>query len=501
MDFIANLGLGFETALSPVNLLYCFIGCFLGTLIGVLPGLGPAATVAMLLPLTFTLDPTTSLIMLAGIYYGAQYGGSTTAILVNLPGEVSSVVTAIDGYQMARQGKAGLALSTAALGSFFAGSVATLAIALFAPLIAAAALQFRAPDYFALMVLGLIASIVLAHGSFLKALAMVVLGVTVGLVGIDVTSGHSRMTFGLVELSSGVNLVAVAMGLFGLGEIIHNLSSDQETRSAYGKAIRGLLPTRQELRQIFPPVLRGTVLGSLLGVLPGGGAILSSFTAYAVEKRIAKDPSRFGKGAIEGLAAPEAANNAGAQTSFVPLLTLGIPSNVVIALLMGAMIIHGIQPGPAIIREQPELFWGLIVSMWVGNLMLVVLNLPLIGLWVKLLTVPYRFLFPAILAFCCIGVFTVNGSTFDVVVMTVFGFLGYLFRKMECEPAPFLLGMVLGPMLEEYFRRSMLVARGDLTVFMTRPISATMLALALAIVVAMALPLIKRTREDALRED
>lgn len=500
MDILANLALGLSQALTPENLLYCFIGCFLGTLIGVLPGLGPAATIALLLPMTFTLDPATALIMLAGIYYGAQYGGSTTAILVNLPGESSSVVTALDGYQMARQGRAGLALSTAALASFFAGTVATVVIAVAGPFLASVALKFQAADYFALMVLGLVASVALAQGSLIKAFGMVIAGLLVGLVGVDVTSGSPRMTMGQPELLEGVSLVAVAMGIFGLGEIIQNLLHGEEDRSTGSGKVRIVLPNRQEMRQISGPVVRGTVMGSVLGILPGGGALLSSFTAYALEKRIARDPSRFGKGAIEGVAAPEAANNAGAQTSLIPLLTLGLPSNVIAALMAGAMIIQGIQPGPDIITSQPGLFWGLIASMWIGNLMLVLLNLPLIGIWVKLLSVSYKLLFPAILIFCCIGVFSLRFTAFDVWVMLGFGALGYLFRRLDCEPAPFLLGMVLGPMMEEYFRRAMLFSRGDPLVFFQRPLSATMLALALLAILVICVPAIRSRRDAALQE-
>jgi putative tricarboxylic transport membrane protein len=500
MDFIHNLGIGFGEALSLGNLFYCFLGVLLGTLIGVLPGLGPAATIAMLLPVTFTLEPTTALIMLAGIYYGAQYGGSTTAILVNLPGEASSVVTVLDGYQMARQGRAGAALATAALGSFFAGCFATLLIAIAAPVLARFALQFHAADYFSLMVLGLIASVSLAQGSLLKALAMIILGLIVGIVGIDVTSGAYRMTFGITELLDGVSIVAVAMGMFGLGEIIQNLAEPEQKRTAYTAGLSKMLPSRAELKQIVMPVLRGTGLGSILGILPGGGAMLSSFAAYAIEKRVSKHPERFGRGAIEGVAAPESANNAGAQTSFIPMLTLGIPSNVIMALMAGAMLIQGIQPGPGVIREQPELFWGLIVSMWIGNLMLVVLNLPLIGIWVRLLTIPYKYLFPSIMTFCAIGVFTLNSSSFDVYIMVIFGLVGFVLRRLDCEPAPFLLGMVLGPMMEEYLRRAMLLSRGDPMVFLERPISATLLAIAVFCIVAVSLPTIRSKREEAFQE-
>ena len=404
MELIANLQLGFGVALAGTNILYCFVGVLLGTMIGVLPGIGPVATIAMLLPATFVLPPVSALIMLAGIYYGASYGGSTTAILVNLPGEVSSVVTCLDGYQMARQGHAGKALAIAALGSFFAGTVATLLVAAFAPPLAELALKFGPSDYFSLMVLGLIAAVVLAHGSLIKAVAMIVLGLLIGLIGTDVNSGIARYNFGLPELIDGVGIGPIAMGVFGFGEIIRNLEHGQK-REVFVKRVTGLMPTWVDLKMSFWPIVRGTTLGSMLGILPGGGPILGSFSAYTLEKKLAKDPSRFGKGAIEGVAAPESANNAAAQTSFIPLLTLGIPSNPVMALMIGAMIIHGIQPGPQIMTANPQLFWGMIASMWVGNLLLVVLNLPLIGMWVKLLTLEYRFLYPAILLFCCIGVY------------------------------------------------------------------------------------------------
>jgi TctA family transporter len=500
MEIISNLEIGFAAAFSPINLLYCFIGCLLGTLIGVLPGLGPAATIAMLLPITYTLDPTASLIMLAGIYYGAQYGGSTTAILVNLPGEASSIVTAIDGYELAKQGRAGLALSTAALGSFTAGSIATLVIALFAPLLAEAALEFGAAEYFSLMLLGLVASVVLARGSLVKALGMIIVGLLIGIVGTDGHSGIDRFTFGQLELSDGVSLVAVAMGMFGLGEIIENLSQDQSVRAVFSASIRNMLPTRQELRTIAAPVLRGTALGTVLGILPGGGALISSFAAYALEKKLAADPERFGRGAIEGVAAPESANNAGAQTSFIPMLTLGIPSNVIVALMAGAMILQGIQPGPGVIRDQPDLFWGLVVSMWIGNGMLVILNLPLIGIWIRLLTIPYHYLFPAIMVLCGIGVYTLASSTVDLYVLVLFGLIGYGFRKLECEPVPMLLGMVLGPMMEEYLRRALLLSRGDFSVFLTRPLSAVLLAIAAAAIAVVAMPHIRKKRDEALAE-
>ncbi|MCA3056185.1 MAG: tripartite tricarboxylate transporter permease, partial [Rhodocyclaceae bacterium] len=445
---LANLALGFSVAFTPEALMYCLLGCLLGTLIGVLPGIGPVATIAMLLPATFTLAPELSLIMLAGIYYGAQYGGSTTAILVNLPGESSSVVTALDGYQMARQGKAGTALGIAALGSFFAGCVATLLLAAAAPPLAQIAFKFGPAEYFSLMTLGLIAAVVLAHGSVIKAIGMILLGLLLGLVGTDVNSGMARFNFSIPELSDGIGFVAVAMGVFGFAEIIKNLEQGEE-REIFVNKVGRLLPSMQDMKEAFPAVLRGTGLGSLLGILPGGGAVLASFSAYTLEKKIAKDSSQFGKGDIRGVAAPESANNAAAQTSFIPLLTLGIPPNPVMALMVGAMIIQGIQPGPQVMSEKPQLFWGMIVSMWIGNLMLVILNLPLIGMWIKLLTVPYRLLYPAILTFCCIGVYSLSNSPFDVVVTAMFGLIGYLFIKLDCEPAPLLLGFILGPMMEE----------------------------------------------------
>ncbi|MBM3505137.1 MAG: tripartite tricarboxylate transporter permease [Alphaproteobacteria bacterium] len=500
MDLFANLALGLSAAVTPENLLYCFIGCLLGTLVGVLPGIGPAATIAMLLPATFTLGPAPALIMMAGIYYGAQYGGSTTAILVNLPGEAASVVTTIDGYQMARQGRGGVALATAAIGSFFAGTVATLVLALAAPLLASVSLSFGAPEYFALMVLGLIGSVVLARGSLIKALAMILVGLLIGLVGTDVNSGVRRFAFDFSELAGGVSLVAVAMGLFGLGEIILNLQNQARGISAVFARITSLMPSRADLRAMTAPILRGTALGSVLGILPGGGALLSAFAAYSFEKKIARDPSAFGKGAIQGVAAPEAANNAGAQTSFIPLLTLGIPSNVIMALMAGAMLIQGIQPGPGVMKSNPSLFFGLIVSMWIGNLMLLVLNLPLVGLWVRLVQVPYRFLYPAIMVFCAIGVFTINGNTFDIYLMALFGVLGYVFAKLDCEPAPLLLGMILGPLMEEYFRRSLLLSRGDPMIFVQQPISAALLGLTAVAIVVVASPSLRRRRDTALQE-
>src|SRR6476646_8465952 len=487
MELFNHLAVGFGVALTPINLLYALIGTLLGTLIGVLPGIGPVATIAMLLPTTYALQPVSALIMLAGIYYGAQYGGSTTAILVNMPGESSSVVTCLDGYQMARKGQAGAALAIAALGSFFAGTCATVLVAAVSLPLSALALKFGPAEYFSLMVLGLIGAVVLAHGSLLKAIGMIVLGLLLGIVGTDVNSGVERFAFGIPELSDGIGVVVVAMGLFGFAEIVINLEST-EKRELIATKLRGMWLTKAQFRQAAPAVLRGTALGSMLGVLPGGGAMLSSFASYSIEKKLAKDPSQFGKGAIQGVAGPESANNAGAQTSFIPLLTLGIPENAVMAMMVGAMTIHNIQPGPQVMTSNPGLFWGLIASMWIGNLMLVVLNLPLIGIWIKLLAVPYRLLYPAILLFCAIGVYTVNNTSFDVMQTAAFGLLGVVFAKLECEPAPLLLGFVLGPMMEENLRRALLLSRGDPTVFVTRPLSLVMLLMAVALIVIIVLP-------------
>ena len=499
MDLISNLSLGFATAASPENLFFCLIGVILGTLIGVLPGIGATATIAMLLPITFQLEPVSSLIMLAGIYYGAQYGGSTTAILINMPGESSSAVTAIDGYQMARKGKAGTALAVAALGSFFAGTVATLLVALFAPPLTAIALKFGAAEYFSLMVLGLVSAIALAHGSILKALAMVVLGLILGLVGTDIYTGAPRFTFGVTEYADGLSFVALAVGVFGIAEILRNLEGEQD-RTVLGTKLGGLFPSREDLKRMVAPMLRGTAIGSVLGILPGGGAVLASFASYTVEKRLSNHPEEFGHGAIAGVAGPESANNAGAQTSFIPLLTLGIPANPVMALMVGAMIIQGIVPGPNVASEQPELFWGIIASMWIGNLMLVILNLPLIGLWVKLLKVPYHVLFPIIMAFCSIGVYSVNSNVYDLYTVAFFGLMGYALLKLRCEPAPLLLGFVLGPMLEENLRRAMILGRGDPSTFVTRPISLTLLLLTVAVLVVMLLPAIRKKRNEVFVE-
>jgi putative tricarboxylic transport membrane protein len=499
MSGIDGLLHGFATAFSPENILACFIGTLIGTLIGVLPGLGPVATIAILLPVTYHLDPTAALIMLAGIYYGAQYGGSTAAILLNLPGEASSVVTCIDGYQMARQGRAGKALSIAAIGSFFAGCVATVLIALFSPPLIAMAQSFSAVEYSALMILGLVGAMVLAQGSLLKAFAMTVLGLLLSLVGTDPEVGTRRMAMGIPDLYDGMGFVVVAMGLFGIAEILRNIDGS-ETRALVATKLDRPWPEREDMRRSYGPIGRGTVLGSILGVLPGGGAILSSFAAYAFEKRISRHPERFGKGAIEGVAGPESANNAGAQTSFIPMLTLGIPANAVMALMVGALMLRGVAPGPNLMSEKPDLFWGVIASMWVGNLMLLVINLPLVGVWARLLLVPYRVLFPLILLLCCIGVYSVANNTFDVYLLALFGLLGFALAAFRFEAGPLVLGYVLGPLLEENFRRALSLHNGDGSVFLTRPISAGVLAVALVLLVITVLPAVRRKRDTAFQE-
>ncbi len=503
MDLFTNLALGFGVAVTPINLAYCFVGCLLGTLIGVLPGIGPVATIAMLLPATYALPPVSALIMLAGIYYGAQYGGSTTAILVNLPGEASSVVTVIDGYQMARKGRAGPALAAAGLGSFFAGCVGTLILAAFAVPLTEVAFKFGPWEYFSLMTLGLIGAVVLASGSLIKAVAMIILGLLMGLVGTDVNSGVARFTMDIPELTDGIGFIVIAMGVFGYGEIIMNLGKHESEREVFTAKVTGLMPTMEDIRNIVPAVLRGTALGAALGILPGGGPTMAAFAAYTVEKKtkLRQGETPFGQGNIRGVAAPESANNAGSQTSFIPLLTLGIPPNAVMALMVGAMTIHNIQPGPQVMSSNPELFWGLIASMWLGNTMLIVLNLPLIGIWIKLLTMPYRWMFPAIVLFCAIGVYSTNNSTFDIWLVGLFGLVGYLFLKLGCEPAPLLLGFILGPMMEEHLRRALLLARGDWSTFVTRPLSAVLLAMAVLLLIVVLVPSVKATREEAFVED
>jgi putative tricarboxylic transport membrane protein len=500
METLGNLVFGLGVALTWQNILYCLIGCVLGTVVGVLPGIGPVATVAMLLPFTFQLGPAPALIMLAGIYYGAQYGGSTTAILINIPGETSSVVTTLDGYQMARRGRAGPALGIAAIGSFVAGCIATLVIAYFAPILAEVALKFSPAEYFSLMVFGLIAAVVLARGSLIKAIAMVCLGILLGLVGTDVNSGTVRFAFGQPELSDGIGFVAIAMAFFGIADVVINLERSDQEEEVFTSRIGSVLPTLDDLRQSFWAIMRGTGLGSVLGILPGGGALLASFAAYMVEKKVARPPRMFGEGDIRGVAAPESANNAGAQTSFIPMLTLGIPSNPTMALMIGALTIQGIAPGPQVMTERPELFWGLIASMWVGNLMLLILNLPMVGLWIRLLAVPYRLLFPAIFVFCCIGVYTVDGKIFDVYAIAVLSALAYVLLKLDCEPAPLILGFILGPLMEENLRRSLMIAFGDVTVFVRRPISAAFLIASVALLIVIALPTLRARREQAMQE-
>ena len=499
MDIFTNLQHGFGVALTLQNIGLCFIGCMVGTLVGVLPGVGPVATIAMLLPITFGLPPVGALIMLAGIYYGAQYGGSTSAILVNIPGEATAVVTTLDGHQMAKQGRAGIALGIAALGSFFAGCVATLVIAALGQPLTKLAQLFGPAEYFSLMVMGLVFSTVLARGSIFKAILMVLLGLLLATVGTDLETGQERMTLGIQQLSDGIDFAPLAMGIFGFAEIVKNLENP-ETRDVVRAKIGRLLPGWAEIKQSTLPVLRGTFIGGLLGILPGSGAVLGPFASYAIEKKLAKDPSRFGKGAIEGVAGPESANNAGAQTAFIPLLTLGIPPNAVMALMVGAMTIHGIIPGPQVMTKNPDLFWGMIASMWIGNLMLVIINLPLVGMWVKLLKVPYRLMFPAIGIFCCIGIYSVNNSAEDVLFTAFFGFAGYVLIKFGFEPAPMLLGFVLGKLMEEKLRQALILSRGSFTTFVERPVSAGLLIIAVVILVVALLPTFSKQREEVFTE-
>src|SRR3989440_7974663 len=499
MELLNHLSVGFGVALTAVNLMYAFIGVLLGTLIGVLPGIGPVATIAMLLPTTYALQPVSALIMLAGIYYGGEYGGSTTSILLNMPGETSSAVTCLDGHQMALKGQAGAALATAALGSFFAGCIATVFVATVAIPLSELALKFGPAEYFSLMVLGMIGAVVLAHGSLLKAIAMIVLGLLFGIVGTDVNSGMARFSFGVPELTDGIGTAQIAVGVFGFAEILMSLTK-KENRDILQQKLTSLMPNREEIRRSIPAVIRGTTIGSLLGILPGGGALLASFAAYGLEKKVSKRPKEFGKGAVEGVAGPESANNAAAQTSFIPLLTLGIPPNAVMALMVGAMTIHGIVPGPQVMQKQPELVWGMIASMWIGNLMLIIINLPLVGIWVRLLRVPYRLMFPSIVIFCAIGIYSVNNAPVDVILAGVFGLVGYWLIKHDFEPAPLLLGMVLGPLMEENLRRALLISRGDWSVFVTRPLSAVLMAVAGALLVLAVLPTLRKKRDEVFVE-
>jgi putative tricarboxylic transport membrane protein len=466
--------MGFQVALQPANLLFCFIGVLIGTLVGVLPGLGPVAAISLLLPTTFHLTPVSAIIMLAGIYYGAMYGGSTTSILVNIPGEAASVVTCLDGYQMARHGRAGPALGIAAFGSFIAGTIGVIGLMLIAPPLAEIALKFGPPEYFSLMIMGLTILTFLASGPMWKALLMAAFGLFLGCIGMDTITGSARFTFDVVELSDGVGLVPVVMGLFGISEVLLNVEQSME-RSIFETKIKNLFPTLKDWADSIWAILRGTVIGFFLGVLPGGGAVISSFVSYAVEKKVSKYPEKFGTGIIQGVAGPEAANNAATGGAFIPLLTLGIPANSVMAILLGAMMIHGMQPGPMLVQEQPGLFWGAVTSMYLGNAMLLVLNLPLIGLWVKILKIPYPILFPLILLFCLIGAYSLNNSTVEVLMMVVFGIIGYLFKKFEYEAAPLVLALVLGPLMEAALRRSLLLSAGDPVIFLTRPISAVLM--------------------------
>ena len=501
MEILNNLMTGFSAAGTLQNIGFAMIGCLVGTLIGVLPGIGPIPTLAMLLPITYGLDPLTSLIMMSGIYYGAQYGGSTTSILINMPGESSSVVTCIDGHQMAKRGRAGAALAVAALGSFFAGSVGTLFIAAFGPPLAAFAQKFNSPDYFSLMVLGLVTAVILAQGSVLKAITVTLIGLLFGLVGTDVSSGATRYTFGIQTLWDGIDFLPLVIGMFGIVEIIRNLEAESIDRDPISTKMRDMWPTAQEFKEAVPAAARGTALGSLLGILPGGGAVLASFAAYTVEKKIVRNPTYpFGKGAIQGVAGPEAANNSAAQTSFIPLLTLGLPSNPIMAIMMGAMILQGIQPGSAVMTSNPTLFWGLVASMWIGNLMLVIINLPMIGMWVKLLQVPYRLLYPAIIMFCCIGVYAANSESSQLLLTVVFALFGYVLVRFGCEPAPLILGFILGPLMEENLRRSMMLSRGDPMIFLERPISASLLGITVLIIAMILLPSFRKTREEAFKE-
>ena len=499
MDLFGNLALGFATALSLQNLALCFIGCLVGTLIGVLPGVGPIATIAILLPITFGLDPTGALFMLAGIYYGAQYGGSTSAILVNIPGEATSVVTTLDGHQMAKQGRAGIALGMAAISSFIAGSFATLVIAALGVPLTKLALIFGPAEYFSLMLLGLVFAVVLARGSIIKAIAMILLGLLLSTVGTDLETGQERLTLGLTGIADGIDFAILAMGLFGFAEILRNIENP-EARDVVRTSIGRLLPSLEDMKQSIKPIMRGTGLGAMLGILPGNGAVLGPFASYTVEKKLAKDPSRFGRGAIEGVAGPEAANNAGAQTAFIPLLTLGIPPNAVMALMVGAMTIHGIIPGPQVMEKNPSLFWGMVASMWIGNLMLLVINLPLVGLWVKLLKVPYRLMFPAILIFCCIGIYSINNNPSDVMATAFFGLVGYVLFKLGFEPAPMLLGFVLGRLMEEKLRQALILSRGSFSTFIDRPVSAGLLAVAAVLLVIALLPSIRKSRDEVFVE-
>lgn len=500
MELLNYLGIGFSVALQPVNLFYCFLGVFIGTLIGVLPGIGPIGAMSLLLPITFKVSPEAAIIMLAGIYYGAMYGGSTTSILVNIPGEAASVVTCLDGYQMARQGRAGPALGISAFGSFIGGTASILGLMLLAPPLSRFALRFGPPEYFTLMILGLTILIYLAQGSMPKALIMAAFGLVLGLVGLDPINSCPRFTFNQLEFVDGVGLVPVVMGLFGVSEVLLNIEQVIQ-RDIFLARIKGLLPNANDWKESSGPMARGTLMGFFLGILPGGGAIISSFISYALEKRISKHPERFGKGAIAGVAGPETANNAATGGAFIPLMTLGIPPNVVMAMLLGAFMIHGVTPGPLMMHQNPGLFWGVITSMYIGNIMLLVLNLPLIGMWVQVLKIPYKILFPLILLFCLIGVYSVNNTVFDIYIMILFGFIGYLMKKFEYEGAPLILAFVLGPMMENNLRKSLIISQGDFSVFFTRPLAAASLIIALFLLISPLIPWIGKKRQEIPKEE
>jgi putative tricarboxylic transport membrane protein len=499
METIQQILFGFGVTLQPMNLFCAFLGAVMGTLVGVLPGLGPVGAMSILLPVTYGMTPTGAIILLAGIYYGAQYGGSTTSILVNIPGESASVVTCLDGYQMARQGRAGPALGISAFGSFIAGTLGVLGLSFLAPPLVEAALTFGPPEYFALMCLGLTVLTFLAHGSMLKALIMAVLGLFVGTVGLDITTGMQRFTFGISDLMEGIGLVQVAMGMFGISEILINIEKTMKV-SVFEAKLKGLFPNFEDWKKSIGAILRGTLIGFFLGILPGGGAVIASFSSYAIEKRFSKYPEKFGSGVIEGVAAPESANNAASSGCFIPLMTLGIPSNVVMALLLGALMIHGLTPGPLLMTKNPDLFWGVICSMYIGNLMLLILNLPLIPMWVKFLKIPYPILFPFILLFCLIGVYTINNNVFDIFLMILFGVIGYVARKFDFEAAPFILAVVLGPMMEKACRQSLIMSRGDFSIFVTRPIPAVIFGIAALLLIFPFFAKAKRSRIASLQE-
>jgi putative tricarboxylic transport membrane protein len=496
MELLNNLLLGLSVAFTPTNLAYCFAGVFLGTLVGVLPGIGAMTAVSLLLPITYYLDPTAAIVMLAGVYYGGAYGGSTASILLNLPGNPSSAVTCLDGYPMAKSGRSGVALLITTMASFFGGSIGIILMMLFSPIIVEFAVHFGPAEYFSMMLLGLIAASTVGSGTPIKGIAMIVLGVLLGLVGTDINSGEERFVFGIAELSEGISLIIVAMGLFGVAEVIASIRGSHERRiSGKSVTLKSMVPTRDDRRRFWGPMLRGSSIGSFFGTLPGTGAAIASFMAYATEKKISREPERFGQGAVEGITAPEAANNAADQTSFIPTLTLGIPGSVMMALIMGALMIHGITPGPMLMTEHPDMFWGLIMSFWVGNVMLLVLNIPMIGLWVRLLSVPYHLLYPAIMMFVCIGVYSIHNNAFDVVLLLVFGVLGYAMRLLGFHPAPLVLGLVLGPMLEENLRRALLMSRGEYMVFLERPLSATFIAITVCLLMLMAFSMYRSSRQ------